>query len=105
MSSREVKFDVETCSIDALQRALYRMSDRVVGEITTKPRGGHISCHLSPLNDADVTDAVVAEFRIEALDEVLRARVREETREVRNLILAVAFSKSGLINDDEVQAG
>jgi His-Xaa-Ser system protein HxsD len=105
MPNREVKFDAETCSIDALQRALYRMSERVVGEITAETSGGHISCQLSGLNGADVTDEVVAEFRIEALDEVLRARVREETREVRNLILAVAFSKSGLISDDEVQAG
>ena len=48
-------------------------------------------------SDADA-EALVAEFRNEVLDQVLRERIRIETQEARNLILAVAFSGTGLVD-------
>ena len=42
----------------------------------------------------------MAEFQNEVLDQVLRERIRNETKEVRNLILALAFSNTGLVRDD-----
>lgn len=50
----------------------------------------------------ELADRAVAEFQKELLDQDLRARIREETKESRNLILAYAFSRSGLISDDAV---
>ncbi|MGH8227350.1 MAG: hypothetical protein ACREU3_05520, partial [Steroidobacteraceae bacterium] len=47
-----------------------------------------------------VMDHVVASFQKELLDQDLRATVRAETKEVRNLILAHAFSRTGLIGDE-----
>ena len=53
-----------------------------------------MSVHV--LSNDDV-EALIGEFRNEVLDETLRSRVRDETREVRNLILALAFSNTGLV--------
>ena len=38
----------------------------------------------------------MSEFRNEVLDETLRERIRDDTKEVRNVILALAFSNTGL---------
>lgn len=43
-------------------------------------------------------EAVVHRLKKEALDQTLRTRIKKETEQVRNLILAHAFSKSGLIS-------
>ena len=59
--------------------------------------------HFSP-NAADDVEAILAEFRNEVLDQTLRERIRGETQEVRNLILALAFSNTGLVEDPETQA-
>jgi His-Xaa-Ser system protein HxsD len=100
VQNRDLTFDGGTSSIDAVQRALYRMSDRLSGDIR-QADGGEIECTLVALGDEPIGDDLVFEFRNEVLDEVLRARIREETQEVRNLVLAVAFSKSGLIDTGE----
>lgn len=100
MQNLDLTFDGSTSSVDALQRALYRMSDRLSGDIR-QGDGGKIECTLVALGGEPIGDDLVSEFRNEVLDEVLRARIREETQEVRNLVLAVAFSKSGLIDTGE----
>ena len=52
------------------------------------------------VDSEDEADRVVADFRNEVLDQVLRARIRTETEEVRNLILSLAFSRTGLTGED-----
>ena len=52
------------------------------------------------LEESAAADEVVAEFRSEVLDQVLRERIRAETADVRNLVLALAFSKTGLTEAD-----
>jgi His-Xaa-Ser system protein HxsD len=43
---------------------------------------------------------LVADFRNEVLDQVLRERIRAETSDIRNLVLALAFSRTGLADPD-----
>jgi len=57
-----------------------------------------ITLHI--VGDDSDPDAVLADFRNEVLDQVLRERIRAETVEVRNLVLAAAFSKTGLTDAD-----
>lgn len=83
--------------MDAVQRALYRLSDRTSGEV--RVIDGRIRCTLHPGSD-DENDLVslLADLNNEVLDETLRARIRDQTADVRNLILALAFSNTGLID-------
>ena len=98
MSSRRVSFDLKAYSTGAVQRAAYRISDRASCEILVGD--GTLEVELSALAEDSDLDRFVAELRNEALDEVLRERIREETAEVRNLVLALAFSRTGLAEAD-----
>lgn len=94
-ASVELSFDAASHSADAIQRAAYRFSDRVSCELTNGEAKHR--CVLTAVGDADL-DALVADFRTEVLDQVLRERIRAETELIRTMILAQAFSKTGLVD-------
>lgn len=90
----EVRFDAATASIDAIQRASYRFSDRFACELLTGEREHR--CLLTVVGE-EAVEPLVADFRTEVLDQTLRERVRTETEPIRTMILARAFSRTGLI--------
>jgi His-Xaa-Ser system protein HxsD len=98
MVERELSFDLAGHTVDAVQRAAYRFSDRLSCEITVGERS--IDVRASILDEDADADVLTAEFRNEVLDQVLRERIRDETGDVRNLILALAFSRTGLADTD-----
>jgi His-Xaa-Ser system protein HxsD len=63
---------------------------------------GRIICHLA--FDDKVSEAAVGanvdNLKKEVLDQDLRLKLKTETEPIRNLILAHAFSKTGLIADE-----
>src|SRR5262245_15321373 len=100
MTTETLVFDSAAYTVDAVQRAAYRFSDRVSAEV--RICGEDIECALTFVAaeagaSRDSVDALVADFRTEVLDQVLRARIRAETEPVRNMILALAFSETGLL--------
>ena len=98
MSEHNLSFDLAGHSIDAVQRAAYRFSDRLSCEISEEPGRIKVSVYLA--DGTEEAEGVLADFRNEVLDQVLRERIRTETGEVRNLVLALAFSKTGLVEPD-----
>lgn len=99
MSTQKIAFDRTANSVDAVQRAAYRFTDRVTCDVIVGD--AVVEVVVSPLEeDADMT-ALVGELRNEVLDQVLRERIRAETADVRNLVLALAFSRTGLAQTDE----
>jgi His-Xaa-Ser system protein HxsD len=97
---REVKFDSAVYTVDAVKAACYRFSDKFSSLI--EYRDGLIVCSLQydaklcgPLIDLEIEN-----LKKEVLDQDLRQKLRTETEPVRNLILAHAFSKTGLIADE-----
>jgi His-Xaa-Ser system protein HxsD len=92
VSAITVVFDADSYSADAIQRAAYRFSDTFTLELTRE--GTNYRCELHFRTELD--EAVVGAFRAEVLDHVLRERIRAETKDVRNLVLAVAFSNTTL---------
>jgi His-Xaa-Ser system protein HxsD len=98
MIERDLSFDLAGHTVDAVQRAAYRHSDRLSCEIAVGERS--IDVRASILDEGADADTLVAEFRNEVLDQVLRERIRNETGDVRNLILALAFSRTGLADAD-----
>jgi len=100
MIEHQVTLDESAYSADAIQRAAYRFSDRLALDL--KRVNGEFVCTLL-INDElrDGADEIAADFRTEVLDQVLRERIRSETEDVRNLILALAFSNTGLTEASE----
>ncbi|KVE40076.1 His-Xaa-Ser system protein HxsD [Burkholderia sp. BDU5] len=92
-------FDAAVYSVDSIQKAAYRSIHKVSTDI--RCREGCIECRLTL--DPTVTDAegVAHEFKKEVLDQELRTKIAAETRSIRHLILALAFSRTGLIRDSE----
>ena len=89
-----VRFAGDAFDIEAVKRAAYRVSDRLSVEIT--PSADGIECVLRLLAEKGDLAALEAEFRNHVLDYDLRIRIAKETEPVRNLILSLAFSKTGL---------
>lgn len=89
-----VSFAAETASIDAIQRAAYRFSDRFSCELI--PGAAEHLCKLNPVGDGETKD-IVGDFRTEVLDQMLRERIRVETEPIRTMILAHAFSRTGVV--------
>ncbi len=97
--SIEVSFAAPTTSIDAIQRAAYRFSDRFSCELL--PGEATHVCVLRSRGDSDI-DAEVESFRVEVLDQTLRERVRAETEPIRTMILAQAFSRTGVVDPQDL---
>lgn len=89
----EVMLDDAAYSADAIQRAAYRLGDRLSIELEHEPPS--YRCRLFSRAEISAEEAGHL-FRQEVLDEVLRERIREETGAVRNTILSLAFSKVDL---------
>ena len=90
-----IEFAREAYALEAIKRAAYRLSDRLLVEI--EPGDRTIACTITlrtPV-DPNAGDPIEA-FKLEVLDQDLRSSICAETEGVRNLILAYAFSKTGL---------
>jgi len=96
----DVTFDSAAFSLDAVKTACYKFLDRFTPDIELCE--GKIICHLSiddKFSEAAV-NANVDDLKKEVLDQDLRLKLKAETEPIRNLILAHAFSKTGLIADE-----
>jgi His-Xaa-Ser system protein HxsD len=99
--SSEVRFDLTVYSLDAVKAACYRFLDKFSASIGVHE--GVAVCGLQ-FDSIAMSDAAIAaeieNLKKEVLDQDLRQKLKRETEPVRNLILAHAFSKTGLIADE-----
>jgi His-Xaa-Ser system protein HxsD len=79
-----------------VKRAAYRLTDRFAFDISVA--ADEIRCVVTPLREmlAEELAALEPRLRNEVLDQDLRERIAAETSDVRNAILAYAFSATGL---------
>ena len=95
-----ISLDSKVCSIESAQKAAYRSINHFTIDIQTSDT--HLNCKL--ISNAGVGeeafDFAVQEFRKNILDEELRLKLKKETEPLRNLILGIAFSKTGLQKDE-----
>ncbi len=81
--------------LEALERSLYALADRATGII--KDAGDNWVLILVPrAEDADL-ETLGHELRQEVNDQSLRVKIAERTDPIRNLVFALAFSRSGLV--------
>lgn len=97
----QVSFDQCTMSLDALQRAAYALADIMTVDITAV--GDRYLCTLYPRQRRGDPAELPHRFRNEAIDQTLRLRIGEQTEPLRNLIFALAFSRTGLSEDGPAQ--
>lgn len=97
-----VNFDSRVFSLIAVKKAAYKYIDSFSADITLT--NDEVRCSLkltSPRSDESFV-RLVDDFKKEVLDQDLREQLKVETEPVRNLILAHAFSKTGIINHEPV---
>lgn len=95
----EITFATATTSTEAIQRAAYRFCNRFSCELI--PGEQLHRCLLTSVT-SDKVDAEIASFRTEVLDQTLRERIRAETEPIRTMILAQAFSKTGIVDPQDL---
>jgi len=98
--SSVLTFDEQIYSIDAMQKAAYRFIHLYAVDFAHKD--SKIECIFTPTQEisAEGNEHYLNEFKKEVLDQHLRIKIKNETEEVRNLILGIAFSNSGLLADE-----
>jgi His-Xaa-Ser system protein HxsD len=91
-------FDQATVDLDALQRSAYAVTAEMTVDI--RACGADYVCTLFP-RTRDVTgEELRHRFRAEVNDQILRVRIAKETEPLRNLVFALAFSQTGLIEGE-----
>lgn len=91
-------FDRSAVDLDALQRSAYALAAVLTADIHVTD--ADYSCTLFPRGAALDADEIAHRFRAEVNDQVLRARIAKETEPLRNLVFALAFSQTGLVDTE-----
>ena len=92
----ELEWDRTTVPLEALERALYSLADRLTGTVSAESRCWRLTVQPRA-SQADPTELGHL-LRQTVNDHTLRVRIGEKTDPIRNLVFALAFSKSGLVN-------
>lgn len=100
METREINFDNRVFSIEAVKNAAYRLAALLDSEIRLE--GDQIICNLKLRKEStsEVMNATLERFRREVIDHDLRIQIRSDTEATRNLILAHAFSRTGIVSSE-----
>ena len=93
-----VVFDQATVDLDSLQRSAYAMAAQITVDIRVS--GSDYMCTIFPRERVATADELRHRFRSEVNDQILRARIAKETEPLRNLVFALAFSRTGLADGD-----
>jgi His-Xaa-Ser system protein HxsD len=102
ISAYELRVSSEAFSWVSIKKAAYCFSGRCSFDFQSD--GKEIICKLlfpRPQSPKIVASIELA-FRNELLDQDLRVRIAEETTPLRNAVLAFAFSKTGIQDQDEI---
>lgn len=92
----QITFDEKLYNVEAIQKAAYRSLNVFTVDITITD--GKINCLLKPNIGASEAGFAhgIEEFKKDVLDQQLRIKLKAETEPIRNLILGIAFSNTGL---------
>ena len=89
-----LELDENSYCLEAVQKSAYRFIDKLTILIST--RDDTIICDIEMNDGSEINQKILNAFKRELLDQQLRLTIKKETEHQRNLILAYAFSKTGL---------
>lgn len=90
----QLSWSKQTTPLEAIERALYALADQLTGVVSASADAWDAEVHPRSAN-ADQA-ALAHRIRQEVNDHTLRLRIAERTDPIRNLVFAMAFSRSGL---------
>jgi His-Xaa-Ser system protein HxsD len=100
-SAIQTTIDLSVYRLTAVQKAGYRFADRCTAVLGSVEQGHLILTLLfGPCTTAADAQEVARLFHQELLDQELREALAAETRAMRSLILAHAFSRTDLLRRD-----
>ena len=97
-----IRFDDRVISLPAVKKAAYKYIDSFAVDFNLQ--NNEILCSLkftAPATE-ELSLKLAEDFKKEALDQELREQIKTETEPIRNLIFALAFSKTGIIGNEQV---
>ena len=97
-----IDFDTRVFALDVVKKAAYKYLDKFSADFELNAPFLHCALSFNEGVSDEAATKLVEEFKKEVLDQDLRERIKAETAPIRNLILAHAFSRTGLIADDQV---
>jgi His-Xaa-Ser system protein HxsD len=103
LHSAVIAVDLTIYGMPALLRTLYRFTADFFVYVARRA-GTSVDVYLTSKEGAPTPLDLAGRFVNALLDEQLRCVIAEETRAVRELIVAEAFAASGLIDDSEAEA-
>ncbi|WP_447651813.1 His-Xaa-Ser system protein HxsD [Pseudomonas abietaniphila] len=97
--SHNLVFDERIYDAPVLQKAAYRSMNSLTVDISIDE--GQFICAMFSNIGVDESSflSAVQEFKKDVLDYQLRHQLSAETQPIKNLILGLAFSKTGLISE------
>jgi His-Xaa-Ser system protein HxsD len=97
-----IRFDDRIISLTAVKKASYKYINSFAVDFSLN--NNEILCALTftaPTTEEDFS-RLAEDFKKEALDQDLREQIKKETEPIRNLIFALAFSKTGIVGNEQV---
>jgi len=98
--NKPIKFERDLYSPDCIKKAAYKYIDQFAIDIVKKEKFWEVVISFDLNTEEEEQQVFIDDFKKEVLDQDLRERIKKETESVRNLILAHAFSKTILIQDE-----
>lgn len=101
-----LQFDANIYSGLAIEKACYRLSDVLAGVISKKDNNYVVDITFTGKEKSEEgIQSTLSRLKNEVLDQNLREKIKLETELSRNLILAYAFSRTGLIANEATADG
>jgi len=98
----EMSWQKTVTPLEAIERALYALADQVSGVVTEAGDDWRVVIH--PRSASARRESLEHQMRQAVTDQTLRVRIAERTDPIRNLVFALAFSRSGLISAGSTDA-
>lgn len=98
-----IRFDDRIISLSAVKKASYKYINSFAVDFSLE--NNEILCALTFTSRTTEENSLrlAEDFKKEALDQDLREQIKNETEPIRNLIFALAFSKTGIVGNEQVQ--
>jgi len=96
------RWSKETLLLEALERTVYSMADQMTATVSASNTEWILECFPRDLRLTE--DQLAQRVRLAVNDHQLRVRLEERNGPIRNLVFALAFSRTNLSDQGEIHA-
>ena len=97
-----IRFDSRVFSLPAVKKAAYKYINSFSAAISVQQNEILCSLTFTSATNEEFSSNLAEDFKKEVLDQDLREHIKAETEPIRNLIFALAFSKTGIVGNEQV---